>query len=126
MIVLTTGYAGRDPYDLRVFAEHYNALVIDIRYSPWSNDSRWTLRSLQHRSVLGDRYWWFKELGNENYKDHKKPIKIHDLETGIIRLYDVEFDNPLILLCGCPHYAKCHRTIVSMNWPSTGRRKRQS
>lgn len=111
--LFTTGYSieGWTSEKLHRVAREKNAIVLDIRFSPYSKvDSEWNRKSLQ--MVLGKDYLWCKALGNRNYK--KGRIEIHDPNAGIEMVESIfSRGKSVILLCTCPKLMSCHRYHVA-------------
>ena len=101
----TFGYTGRHPHQLRALAEHLDAVVVDIRFSPRSRIPDWTAGRLQQ--LLGERYHHLPALGNRNYKGG--PIEFVDLEAGVVQMGELLAQQPAIWLCACAEVRRCHR-----------------
>lgn len=88
------------------------AILVDIRYSTVSRKKpEWSHDALQAK--YGNRYLWIRELGNVNYFEHNKGIKIANPDKGLARLITgLERGYTPILLCTCPRYETCHRKVV--------------
>jgi len=90
--------------------------VIDTRFNPNCYDAFWQKKALGIGLPLyGVEYFHFKELGNENYYDSDKPIKIKDIVNGEIRLSNIlkaKSFNKICLLCTCMNIDTCHNSIV--------------
>jgi uncharacterized protein (DUF488 family) len=93
----TFGYTSRFPHQVRALAEHLEAVVVDIRFSPRSRIPDWTAGRLQQ--LLGERYHHLPALGNRNYKGG--PMEFVDLEAGVVRIDELLAEQPVILLCAC-------------------------
>lgn len=107
--VFTFGYQGRSVDDLKQAAIDHQAVVVDVRISPFSRDKTWAKFSLS-RSLAG-RYVHVSEFGNENYKGG--PTKLKDAERGIERVRPLLETRNIILLCACWNQSQCHRTEVA-------------
>lgn len=105
--VYTIGYAGKTPAQIKELAEQLGAVVVDIRFSPFSRNPVWSGKQL--RLSLGDRYVHLRAFGNANYKGG--PISIVDYAAGKAFLLDM--DKPAILMCVCKDPLTCHRTTVA-------------
>lgn len=105
----TVGYSGRLPHDLQALAEHLDAVVVDIRFSPSSRSPDWTAGRLQKR--LGERYRHLPALGNRNYQGG--PLEFVDLEAGVVKVGQLLSQRSVILLCGCADVQRCHRLPVA-------------
>ena len=106
--VYTIGYSGRNIDGVKAIVEDLDAVLFDIRFSPFSGNPAWEGRNLS--SVFGFRYFHVKALGNANYKGDG-PISILDYNAG--RRAIEKSARPVILMCACGHYATCHRATVA-------------
>lgn len=89
--------------------QNEKALLIDTRYSPNSRMSAWTGHALQRK--YGDRYRKLGQfLGNVNFRGG--PILIAHPDAGIEQLIQYLDDYDLILLCQCPEFSACHRSVI--------------
>jgi hypothetical protein len=87
-------------------------LLVDIRYTPASQNPNWTKAAFVKR--YGNRYRWLRDLGNRNHKERGN-IEIANPERGLHQLSDILKEHSIILLCGCPNYQSCHRkTIIEL------------
>lgn len=100
------GYTGRKPGDILTIAEQLDALVCDIRYSPFSRVPCWQQQALIE--LLGHRYRHIREFGNTSYKTGG--INIANIAAGERMLRGLS--NTVILLCACKDAASCHRTVI--------------
>lgn len=108
--VFTAGYTGHTPQQLKQVAEEIDAIVFDIRFSPFSRNPAWIGANLA--ATLGNRYLHCKTLGNRNYRgDYGNGIMIHIYEKGLRAVQLAQ--KPVILLCACPHFEDCHRKVVA-------------
>lgn len=105
--VYTIGYTGRKPADIEKVVKDLDAILLDIRFSPYSRVSHWMGYSL--RAKFGDRYHHVKALGNANYKGGS--VEIVDYAAGRDTIESL--DKPVILMCACGDPATCHRTVVA-------------
>ncbi len=72
----TYGYTGGRLEDLQAYAAA-GALILDVRYSPWSRVPQWQQRALQ--DVLGGRYEWCRALGNTHYRGEQAAACVQQL-----------------------------------------------
>ncbi len=107
--IYTIGYTSTTPKELIDIVNSLTVKLVDIRISPYSKDYRWRQKSLQQ--YFADKYLHIQEFGNENYK--MGSIKVPNLHLGIIKIKPVIENQPVILLCACYDYRKCHRNQVS-------------
>lgn len=111
-MIYTTGYSKRGwiPETLLIEARRLDAIVVDIRFKPYSRRSEW---SCTHLRLLMGKRWYFvcQALGNRNYKGG--PIEIADPSKGMSDVgYIIGKGSGVILLCGCRDLEGCHRQIV--------------
>lgn len=102
----TTGYSGKDVNDLKPMLESRDAMLIDIRFAPYSRVMHW--RKVYLKTLLGDRYRHLPNLGNRTYKEDK--ITIQNLELGLETLLSIGRD--AVLMCACEIIEKCHRSVI--------------
>lgn len=107
--IYTFGYSGRQPQELAAIANFLNALVVDVRYSPFSRNAVWNKKELV--ALLDKRYRHVKALGNVNYKGG--PIKLLDPEKGIEEVRLLLAESPIILICVCKSVHWCHRKVAA-------------
>lgn len=112
MDLYTVGYlAGWDGEQLASWIERIGGTLLDIRTSPTSSHPHWRGRALQRR--LRDRYQHVPELGNRNYNRPGAPIALIAPERAIALVTDVLHRGPAVLLCACPRYQRCHRSVAA-------------
>ena len=104
--IYMTGYTGKDVNDLKPLLETLDAMLIDIRFSPYSRIFHW--RKVYLKSLLGDRYRHIANLGNRTYKEDK--ITIQNLELGIQTILNLPTD--IVLMCACEKTENCHRRVI--------------
>ncbi len=108
--LFTYGYQHGRPADLEAYIEA-GALIVDIRFSPFSKNPMWAKDALSAR--FGSRYLHLRELGNPNYRTPESGISLYRPEVGIPYLAGLLEDQPVCLLCVCPQVYCCHRLVVS-------------
>jgi hypothetical protein len=117
--LLTYGYTGASVEELaRVLAARPDALVVDVRYSPFSRNSEWSGSALRER--FGAAYFHVKPFGNVNYRSGG-PVRLDDPEGGVRLLlaalercgFGPAREPTVILLCACRARAGCHRDDVA-------------
>lgn len=108
-IILTAGYARANFSSFATRVRDMQAVVIDIRFSPWSSMKEWRGEEMQR--ALGEQYLHVKALGNKNYNERERGIEIVNLNAGIDQALMIE--RPVVLFCGCPLYRDCHRRLVA-------------
>lgn len=106
----TWGYTGTHPTDLLAYVEALHALLIDVRFVPWSRVPYWRKAALMEL-VGAERYLHLRALGNENYKGG--PIKLHAPAAVVEPVRAVLRERPAILLCACADPAICHRSVAA-------------
>jgi hypothetical protein len=106
----TLGYSGWKMDELLHQMDELTALLVDIRYSPFSRHAIWAKSSLER--ALGDRYVHVRALGNEHYKGG--PVKLMDYDAGklLVQSY-LSTGRNTILMCVCEDVATCHRLHVA-------------
>jgi hypothetical protein len=87
----------------------FDAILVDVRYSPNSRDPQWRRKAIEKK--LGLRYIHLKDLGNISYKQAGS-IKFVDLPRGIATLARFLQANNVIILCACWHREICHRVKI--------------
>lgn len=104
--IMTTGYTGKNIADLLPLLDWHDAVLFDIRFSPYSRHWQWKQDYL--RELLGSRYCHLQNLGNRAYQEGR--IEIVDLEAGIQTVLSAKTN--AILMCGCAELQSCHRFVV--------------
>lgn len=134
-VLYTTGYLTRGTFSGKDKIKTFDAmvrraglLVFDIRLNPWSMAPCWRKAELCDR--LGNaqtfpdgRYLHVPALGNVNYRTGEE-IQIQNLAFGIDTVMEscrITGLSPL-LLCGCPDYESCHRSVVGEAFAGHARR----
>lgn len=105
--IFATGYTGRDINDLKPLLEHLEAVLVDIRFAPYSQVMFW--RKIYLKTLLGERYFHIPNLGNRNFKEKNK-ISIQNMQLGIETL--LSLNTNLMLFCVCSEQQECHRRII--------------
>ncbi len=100
------GYSGRTLDELRHILEQLEAVLVDIRFAPYSRNPDFRKPHLE--TVFGDRYLYLRAFGNRNYKGG--PVDLVDYEAGKAALEVL--DKPALLMCMCKDPATCHRAVV--------------
>ena len=115
----TLGYATWTPDDVIEKVEELNALVVDVRFKPYSSKPGFSEQNLQ--ANLKVRYLHFPSFGNANYDgslDADENFVIYDFEEGRQRLKSVPGEvgfrpQAIILVCGCKDHRRCHRSELA-------------
>jgi hypothetical protein len=115
-IILTTGYSGHKPEDLKRIAERMDAVIVDIRFTPFSRwHPEWRKPNLE--ALLGDWYVSVREWGNRNHGGNG-PIEIADFAGGWAVVGRIS--RPVIAICTCKDAEMCHRSVVGSMVVSQG------
>lgn len=105
------GYQGHKPEDLLAECRRLGAILLDIRYAPYSRwQAGWQRKSLQ--LLFGPDYLHVPQLGNINYKNGL-PIEIADMEAGLSIVFEQLKSRPVVLMCVCREFERCHRRLVA-------------
>jgi uncharacterized protein (DUF488 family) len=117
-LIYTLGYSGWDYAKLAARIEEMDAVLVDVRLSPRSRRPEWRQSVLQSR--LRQRYTHMKEFGNVNYKGG--PTRLLAFEQGRQRLEALlaKHPGPIILMCVCADYERCHRKEIVRQLKETG------
>jgi uncharacterized protein (DUF488 family) len=114
--IFTVGYQSYKKLDKLVeLTREKQALLVDIRYRPYSKDEQWQAVHIQQAFLaagMPGTYWWVRELGNQNYNTGAG-IKLWDPKEGVARIKKFAEQQTIILMCGCWDYAHCHRKVVA-------------
>lgn len=103
------GYEGQKPEALHQAVTELGALLIDIRYRPFSRNAVWNKKNLQE--LFGDNYLHLEAWGNINYRGG--PIEIADFDKGLkVVLHELE-NRPVVLMCVCREFERCHRSVLA-------------
>lgn len=114
--IYTWGHTGGGTVeDIRAYLDKFDAILVDVRYSPASQN--YTMRQDYLREKLGANYVWIKEFGNVNYKNGG-PISLADPAQGLVSLnFHLDGFKPdeksVMLMCACRNWETCHRRIVA-------------
>ena len=92
MILCTAGYKNYSFYQFKKMVEDLDALVIDVRYSPYTKLPFWGRQSLEEN--LCERYVHIREFGNRAYNQGE--IEIDDFASGLTTFLDVT-ETPMLL-----------------------------
>lgn len=84
-----------------------DAVLVDIRFSPFSQVMKWRREYLQ--LLLKNRYRHVPDLGNRTYKEGK--ITIQNLSLGIKTVQS--FGINVVLMCACENLHQCHRFVIA-------------
>ena len=104
--IFTTGYTAKDINDLRPMLDALDAILIDIRFAPYSQVLHW--RQIYLKVLLGSKYLHIPNLGNRTYKENK--ITIQNLQLGLETV--LSLSKNAILMCACETAEKCHRRVI--------------
>ena len=112
--IYTTGYQGKTLPALRQLAAERGAVIVDIRFFPYSRNPSFTKANMQ--KFLGAAYFHLPELGNADYKTNKIQLVNYPAGREWLRALEV----PAILLCACKDPSECHRTHIAQLLKSDG------
>jgi uncharacterized protein (DUF488 family) len=107
--VYTVGYDGWTLEGLAARVEALGALLVDVRFDPWSPEREWRKATLQRR--FGEGYTHCKALGNVNYRT-SGPIELVEPEAALPVLRDWLQQHAVILMCVCEDVEICHRKVA--------------
>ena len=104
--IFTTGYTGKDINDLRPMLDALDAVLVDVRFSPYSKVMHW--RQTYLKALLGEKYRHIPNLGNRTFKENK--ITIQNLQLGLETLLNLKTN--MVLMCVCKELEHCHRRLI--------------
>lgn len=107
--IYTAGYSGHTLAQLKQAVAELGAVVVDIRMSPRSRMPEWNGDEMAR--VLGESYRHLPEWGSVNFKGRR--VVLQDPRKGFFQVQEWAKSQPLILLCGCADFKKCHRGVCS-------------
>lgn len=111
----TLGYQGISEEQLESEVFRLDAVIVDTRLKPWSQDPYFRKKTLEKkygiRSVGGKYAWAGEYFGNLNYKNGGE-IKLSNPDEGLMSLSKILESNNVILLCMCKSHTLCHRKEV--------------
>jgi uncharacterized protein (DUF488 family) len=103
------GYTGVSVHAFTQTVKRLNAVVIDVRLSPFGRPD-FSKHSLTQ--LLGSRYVHVPDFGNLNYRG-PGPTKLKNFERGFQTIENlVRSGRTLIFMCACRDYSQCHRKDV--------------
>ncbi len=105
--IFTTGYIAKDINDLRPLLDALDALLIDIRFAPYSQVLQW--RQIYLKVLLGSKYLHIPNLGNRTFKEEK--ITIQNLGLGLETVFSL--NKNVLLMCVCETAETCHRRVIT-------------
>lgn len=114
MKIFTTGYTGKNINDLKPLLEALDAMLIDVRFAPFSQVMHW--RKVYLKVLLGEKYRHVPNLGNRTFKEDK--ITIQNLKLGLETV--LHLDRNCVLMCACDKFENCHRRTISEELARTG------
>ena len=107
-IIYTTGYAGRDIFDLKPLVHALDAVLVDIRFTPEGDLMHW--RRIYLKTLLGGKYRHVPHLGARSFRQGSID-GIQNLQLGVQTLLNL--DSNIILMCACAEYENCHRRLIA-------------
>lgn len=105
-MIYTTGYTGKDINDLKPMLDAFDAVLVDVRFAPYSQILHW--RQMYLKVLLGRKYLHIPNLGNRTYKEDK--ITIQNLKLGVETVLNLEKN--VVMMCACEKPENCHRRII--------------
>ncbi len=104
--IFTTGYTGKNVNDLRPMLDALDAILIDIRFAPFSRIMHW--QKVYLKALLGNKYRHVPNLGNRTFKENK--VTIQNLQLGLETV--LSLNENAVLMCACEKSADCHRRLI--------------
>lgn len=101
----TMGYSNWNIEQLAAELERLGALLIDIRYNPFSSRPEWRKEELRRR--FRGNYIHASALGNVNYQGG--PIELANPHKAVTPIRAHLAERPCILMCACSDWQQCHR-----------------
>lgn len=105
----TLGYATWTLEQIEKAVIALDALLIDIRYHPWSGKPGFNREDLTRR--FPGIYGYMKSFGNLTHKEGR--IELYKPEEGLQKIGPILKVRNVVLLCGCSDYQWCHRSTVA-------------
>lgn len=109
--IYSAGYTGLSHEVIRSTLNHYEAALVDVRFSTKSRVATWRGETLAR--VFKGRYFWVQSLGNMNYHNPQEGIRICNPASGFHDLNILRHAFPLMMLCACPKVWECHRWTLA-------------
>jgi uncharacterized protein (DUF488 family) len=110
----TTCFAGKDINDLKPMLNTFDAVLVDVRFSPTSEAMRW--RQIYLKTLLREKYRHIPQPGSRAFREERATI--HSLELGIKVL--ICFSTNAVLLCECADLNACHRLMIAKDLQNKG------
>ncbi|MDQ3180437.1 MAG: DUF488 domain-containing protein [Acidobacteriota bacterium] len=104
--IFTTGCTAKDINDLRPLLDALDAVLIDIRFAPYSQVLHW--RQIYLKVLLGSKYLHIPNLGNRT--DKEDIITIQNLGLGLETVFSL--NKNALLMCACETAENCHRRVI--------------
>lgn len=115
--LFSLGYSGVRLEAVNQWLDAHDALLVDVRFKPFSRNPEWRQPHLQR--VLGSRYRWVRALGNLNYRGG--PSRLVEEAEGVRIVVAMMESNPVVLTCICSDPRVCHRwTAANLISEATG------
>lgn len=108
--LITLGYSGWKPEQIKALVEERGAILLDIRYSANSMRPEWRRNALW--KLLDDRYQHVPALGNRNYKNGGE-IELAAPYKAVPLVKQLLERGPVILMCACRSWQGCHRLTAA-------------
>jgi hypothetical protein len=111
--LITIGYAGWEPTDIKALVDRESAILVDVRLKPFAKREEFCQRPLTR--LFGSAYVHARGLGNLNYKGEMGPgVKLADPQPWVEQIRQwLSGERTVILMCGCYNHTKCHRSDVA-------------
>lgn len=107
--IYTLGYMASTPDALAAYVDQHDALLVDIRYAPYSRNPNWGGPALRGR--FGARYVACRAYGNVNFRGG--PIQLDDPDAAVRQLGPLLERQNVVLLCCCSNPSTCHRKVAA-------------
>lgn len=104
--IYTTGFTGKDIADLSGLLKNLDAVLADIRFTPFSEHFEWRREYL--KILLKNKYRHVAALGNRTQKENK--ITIHNFDLGLKVIES--WNENVLLMCECENLRECHRSVL--------------
>jgi uncharacterized protein (DUF488 family) len=105
--IYTTGFAGKDVADLPKLLENLDAVLADIRFTPFSKDFEWRREYL--KLLLKNKYRHVSAFGNRSNNENKFTINNFNLGLKVIE----SWNENVLLMCECAEFQNCHRSVLA-------------
>ncbi len=104
--IYTTGFTGKDVADLPMLLENLDAVLADVRFTPFSKDFEWRREYL--KLLLKNKYRHVSAFGNRSHDENNFTINNFNLGLKVIE----SWNENVVLMCECAEFQKCHRFVL--------------